>query len=136
MHVSEIMTRDVTIASPEDSLQKAAAMMSEIDAGLLLVGENDRLVGILTDRDIAVRAVAAGLVPDQCTVREVMSVDVRYVFDDETVEDAARNMADLQVRRLPVLNRRKRLVGVVSLGDLALGSKATAAKALNGVSRH
>lgn len=136
MHVSEIMTRDVTIASPEDSLQKAAAMMTEIDAGLLLVGENDRLVGILTDRDITVRAVAAGLAPDECTVREVMSVDIRYVFDDETVEDAARNMADLQVRRLPVLNRRKRLVGVVSIGDLALGSKATAAKALNGVSRH
>jgi CBS domain-containing protein len=130
------MTPKVTIASPEDSLQKAATMMAEIDAGMLLVSENDRLVGVLTDRDITVRAVAAGLAPDECKVRDVMSAEIKYVFDDETTEDVARNMAELQIRRLPVLNHRKRLVGVVSLGDLALGRTNSAMKALKGVSRH
>ena len=93
--------------------------MADIDAGVLPVGENDRLVGLLTDRDITIRAVAQGKAPDQCKVREVMSPDIKYVFEDEATEDAARNMSELQVRRLPVLNRDKRLVGIVSLGDIA-----------------
>jgi CBS domain-containing protein len=92
--------------------------MAEIEAGALPVGEDDRLVGMLTDRDITVRAVAAGLGPD-CPVREVMTHDVKYVYEDETIDDLARNIATLQVRRLPVLNRDKRLVGIVSLSDLA-----------------
>lgn len=74
------------------------------------MGEDDRLVGILSDRDIAVRAVARGKAPDRCTVGEVMSHDVKYIYDDETLEDASRNMSELKVRRLPVLNRKKRLV--------------------------
>ncbi len=111
-------------------------MMVDIDAGVLPVAENDRLVGILTDRDITVRAVAADKQPSECKVREVMSPDIKYVYDDESTEDAARNMTNLQVRRLPVLNRDKRLVGIVSLGDLALKKKSDAADALKGVSRH
>ena len=135
MFVREVMTSDVVIASPEDTLQRAAEMMADIDAGVLPVGENDRLVGILTDRDITVRAVAAGKEPTECKVRDVMSPDLKYIYDDESVEDAARNMTSLQVRRLPVLNRDKRLVGIVSLGDLALKRKSNAADALKGVSR-
>jgi CBS domain-containing protein len=136
MYVREVMTPDVVLASPEDTLQRAAEMMIDIDAGVLPVGENDRLVGILTDRDITIRAVAAGKQPSECKVREVMSPDIKYVYEDESTEDAARNMTNLQVRRLPVLNREKRLVGIVSLGDLALKKKSDAADALRGVSRH
>ena len=120
MNISEVMTRDVQIASPDDVLQKAAQLMEKNDFGILPIGENDRLVGMLSDRDITIRAVARGLAPDQCKVREVMSQDVRYVYEDESVEDVARNMSELQVRRLPVVNRDKRLVGIVSLCDLAI----------------
>ena len=136
MYVREVMTPDVVIASPEDTLQRAAEMMIDIDAGVLPVGENDRLVGMLTDRDITVRAVAANKQPSECKVREVMSPEIKYVYDDESIEDAARNMSSLQVRRLPVLNREKRLVGIISLGDLALKKRSDAADALRGVSRH
>ena len=136
MKIGEVMTREVRIASPEQSLQEAAQMMEQNDFGALPVGENDRLVGMLTDRDIAVRGVARGVVPGQCKVREVMSAAVMYVYEDESVEDAARNMAVLQVRRLPVLNRKnKRLVGIVSLGDLAAKKTGSAADALRRISR-
>ena len=135
MEVCEVMTPDVVIASPDDTLQHAAEMMVDIDAGVLPVGEKDRLVGMLTDRDITVRAVAAGKSPADCKVREVMSPEIKYIYEDESLEDAARNMSELQIRRLPVLSRDKRLVGIVSLGDLALKKKATAGDALKGVSR-
>ena len=135
MHVSEVMTRDVKMASPEDTLQHAAQMMEDIDAGVLPIAEKDRLVGILTDRDITLRAVARGKAPDTCKVREVMSSSIKYIYEDETVESAAKNMGELQIRRLPVLDRKKRLVGIVSLGDLALRNAASAGKALKGVSQ-
>lgn len=135
MNVREIMTPDVVIAAPDDTLQHAAELMADIDSGALPVGENDRLVGMLTDRDITVRAVAAGKSPSECKVREVMSPDIKYVFEDESIEDAARNMSELQVRRLPVLNRDKRLVGIVSLGDLSLKKQRAGGEALQGVSR-
>jgi CBS domain-containing protein len=135
MNVSEVMTRDVKIASPEDTLQHAAQMMEGIDAGVLPIGEKDRLVGILTDRDITLRGVARGKVPGTCKVREVMSSSIKYIYEDETVESAAKNMGELQIRRLPVLDRKKRLVGIVSLGDLALRNTASAGKALKGVSQ-
>src|SRR5439155_16215688 len=109
--------RDVELANPQDTLNQAASMMKKLDSGVLPVGENDKLVGMLTDRDIAIRAVAEGKGPDT-KVREVMSAEVRYCFDDEDVAHVAENMAELQVRRLPVVNREKRLVGIVSLGDL------------------
>jgi len=105
------------------SIAKAAQMMSDCDAGVLPVGEEDRLVGMITDRDIAIRAVARGRSHDT-PVREVMSHEVLYCFDDEEIDDVARNMADQQVRRLPVVNRDKRLVGIVSLGDLSLHTRA------------
>jgi len=118
MNVREVMTPDVVIASPDDTLQRAAEMMIDIDAGVLPVGENDRLVGMLTDRDIAVRAVAAGKGPDT-PVREIMSEHVEYCFDDEDLDRVAQGMAEVRVRRLPVVNRDKRLVGILSLGDVA-----------------
>jgi CBS domain-containing protein len=93
-------------------------MMAELDAGVIPVGENDRLVGMITDRDIAIRAVAKGKGPDT-PVRDVMSSEVKYCYDDEDLEHVAKNMGDIQVRRLPVVNRDKRLVGIVSLGDIA-----------------
>jgi CBS domain-containing protein len=139
MKINELMSRDVRIADPEWSIQDAAATMAAIDCGFIPVGENDRLVGTLTDRDIAIRAVAEGMGPDT-KVREIMSQDVKYCFEDDDVADVARNMADIQVRRLPVVNRDKRLVGVVSLGDLATagnGVNDDAEIALTGISeRH
>ena len=119
MQVNEAMSSDVKIASPDQSIRDAAKMMAELDAGVLPVGENDKLVGMITDRDIAIRAVAAGK-PPTTKVRDVMSSEVKYCFDDEDLDDVAENMADIKVRRLPVLNREKRLVGIVSLGDIAL----------------
>jgi len=135
MVISEIMTRDVQLVSPEDTLQTAARMMAVYDFGMVPVGENDRLIGMLTDRDITTRAVARGLNPVECKVSDVMSPEVNYVFDYETVEDAARNMSHLQVRRLPVLDRDKRLVGIVSLGDLALRDPEPAGDALTSISQ-
>jgi CBS domain-containing protein len=135
MKVKEIMSPDVRIASPKDTLQQAAQLMEEMDCGSLPVGDGDRLVGMVSDRDITIRAVARGKAPDRCTVGEVMSNDIKYIYDDETLEDASRNMSELQVRRLPVLNRKKRLVGILSLGDLALNAKDNAGKALKDVSQ-
>jgi len=135
MKVREVMSKDVLVASPDDTIQKAAALMAKIDCGSLPVGENDRLVGMVTDRDITLRGVAKGEPPDQCKVRKVMSSGIKYVFDDQTVNAAAKSMSDLQIHRLPVLNREKRLVGIVSLGDLAWRSSDSAAKALHGISK-
>jgi CBS domain-containing protein len=135
MRVSEAMSRDVRVANPGQSIRDVAKIMAEIDAGAMPVGENDRLVGMITDRDIAIRAVALGKGPDT-PVREVMSQDVKYVFEDEDLEHVAENMSDIQVRRLPVVNREKRLVGIVSLGDVAQKEdKKTAGEAVKGVSK-
>lgn len=129
------MTRDVRLASPEDTIQEAAKAMASIDAGVLPVGDGDRLIGMITDRDIAVRAVGNGKGCD-AKVREVMSAEVKYCFDDDDSEDVLRNMGDLQVRRLPVLNRDKRLVGIVSLSDCAAGREAPrAGEALHEIAR-
>ena len=101
MKISKCMTRDVQLASPTQSIRDAAKMMADIDAGSLPVGQDNRLVGMITDRDIAVRAVAEGKSPDT-PVREVMSQEVLYCFDDQDLEDIAQNMSDVKVRRLPV----------------------------------
>ena len=114
MRVSEAMTREVRIATPGQSIREVAKIMAEIDAGAMPVGENDRLVGMITDRDIAIRAVAQGKGPDT-PVRDVMSTE--------------------QVRRLPVVNRDKRLVGIVSFGDLAQTEARSASKAVKGVTK-
>ena len=135
MKVGDCMTRDVEIANPEQSIHEVAQMMGRLDAGVMPVGDNDRLVGMITDRDIAVRGVALGKGPD-AKVRDVMSREVKYCFDDDDVELGLDNMGDLRVRRVPVLNRDKRLVGIVSLGDLARnGEVAEAGEALSGISQ-
>ena len=118
MRVSEAMTRDVKVCTPGQPIREAARTMAAIDAGALPVGENDRLIGMITDRDIAIRAVAQGKGPDT-PVREIMSEHVEYCFDDEDLERVAQGMAEVRVRRLPVVNRDKRLVGILSLGDVA-----------------
>jgi CBS domain-containing protein len=134
MKVSEAMTTDVRIGNPNQTIQEAARMMGELDAGVLPIGENDRLVGMITDRDIAIRAVAKGLAPNT-PVRDVMTREVKYCFEDDDLEDVAHNMADIQVRRLPVLNRDKRLVGIVSVGDIAIAEgPEPAGEAICGIS--
>jgi CBS domain-containing protein len=134
MKIAEAMTRDVRVANPDQTIREAAQMMVQLDAGVLPVGEHDRLVGMITDRDIAVRAVAHGKAPDT-RVRDVMTDDVKYCFEDEEVEDVARNMADIQVRRLPVVNRDKRLVGIVAIADIAAAEEAeVVGEAVSGIS--
>jgi CBS domain-containing protein len=135
MRVSEAMSRDVRVASPQQRISEAAKIMDEIDAGALPVGENDKLVGMITDRDIAIRAVAQGKGPET-PVREVMTGDIKYCFDDEELDHVSRNMAELQVKRLPVVNRDKRLVGILALGDIAgkAGSRVTG-RTVEGISR-
>jgi len=129
------MTQSVQIAGPEQTLKDAAKAMASLDAGILPVAENDQLIGMITDRDIAIRGIAEGMGPD-AKIRDVMSMEVKYCFDDEEAEDVLRNMSDLKVRRLPVINRNKRLVGIVSLGDLATnGETARAGEALSGISQ-
>jgi len=118
MRVSEAMTRDVKVCTPGQPIREAARTMAAIDAGALPVGENDRLIGMITDRDIAIRAVAQGKGPDT-PVREIMSEHVEYCFDDEDLDRVAQGMAEVRVRRLPVVNRDKRLVGILSVGAVA-----------------
>jgi CBS domain-containing protein len=135
MKVSEAMSRDVRVAAPEQTLQQVAQAMAELDAGAMPVGENDRLVGMITDRDMVIRGIAQGKGPE-AKVRDVMTAEVKYCFDDQDVEEVARNMGEIQVRRLPVVNREKRLVGIVSLGDIARTHEDDeAGEALSGISR-
>jgi CBS domain-containing protein len=136
MRIQEAMTRQVHIANPNQSICDAACLMAAVDAGALPVGDGDRLVGMITDRDIAIRAVAQGKGPDT-PVRDIMSPEICYCFEDQRVDEVAANMADVKLRRLPVLNREKRLVGIISLGDIALSDDANGAaanRALCGVS--
>jgi CBS domain-containing protein len=119
MKLAEIMTRDPEWIRPETSLEEAACRMRELDTGFIPVGDGDRLRGIITDRDIAVRAVAEGL--DTTTpVEEVMTQNVVYCFEDQDVRDAADLMAEKQVRRMVVLDRNKNLTGIISLGDICV----------------
>jgi CBS domain-containing protein len=135
MKVSDIMTREVFLASPSQKLREAAAEMEKNDIGVLPVRDNDRLVGMITDRDIAIRGISRGLGPD-APVSDVMSKDVRYCFEDQDIDELAQNMADEQIRRLPVLNHDKRLVGIISLGDLAVSQESEAGEmALSGISQ-
>ncbi len=136
MNIETCMSKDVCIASPAQTIREAARMMKEIDAGFLPVGEDNRLVGTITDRDIAVRGVAEGKGPDT-PVRDVMSGGVLFCFEDEALDAVSTKMGVLQVRRLPVLNRDKRLVGIISLGDISQAEDDDAARccaaALSGV---
>lgn len=118
MKIRDVMTRTAKLTDPNDTLEHAAKLMEQCDCGVLPVADGDRLVGMITDRDIAIRAVAEGKGPNT-RVRDAMTDEVLYCFDDEDSRHVCKNMADIQVRRLPVMNRDKRLVGIVSLGDLA-----------------
>ncbi|KPP91154.1 CBS domain-containing protein [Erythrobacter sp. HL-111] len=133
MQVSEIMATNVKLVSPDTSVKEAARQMRNADTGALPVGEDDRLVGMVTDRDIAIRAVAAGQF--DASVRDVLSEDVCYCFEDDETERAAQIMGENQVRRLPVMNRDKRLVGIVSLGDISRSAGDSAGVALSDISR-
>jgi CBS domain-containing protein len=119
MWIRDIMTRDVECVWPDDTLQEAALRMKELDVGPMPVCDYDRVVGMLTDRDITVRAVAEGRDPRSTRVRDVMTRNVVSCSEDDGVEEAARLMQERQIRRLLVLDRDKRLIGIVSLGDLA-----------------
>ncbi len=119
MKVAKIMTQDIYMANADDSVADIAQIMATEDIGFMPVGENDRLVGTITDRDIVVRGIAVGK-DGTSRVRDLMTQDVKYCYSDEEVDHVIENMGDVQVRRLPVLNRQKRLVGIVTLADAAL----------------
>ena len=135
MKVSEVMTRDVQTVRPDQPVQQAASFMLSADAGSIPVTEGERLIGMITDRDIAVRGIAKGYGPDT-PVREIMTGDVICARADEDVGDVASRMSEAQVRRLPVLDEDERLCGIVSLGDLSQqADEDCAAEALEGVSQ-
>lgn len=117
--LKDLMSRDVKVISPEMTIQDAAQTMSEGDFGMMPVGEDDRMIGTISDRDIAIRAVAEGKGPET-KVRDVMSDGIAWAYEDDSVDKAAKLMSERQVRRLPVVNRDKRLVGIVALGDFAV----------------
>jgi CBS domain-containing protein len=134
MKVSEVMTRDVQTVRPDQPVREAASFMLSADAGSIPVTDGDRLIGMITDRDIAVRGVAKGYGPDT-PVRELMTNDIICARDDDDVDDIASKMSEAQVRRLPVIDDNHRLCGIVSLGDLSRDADDdTAAEALEGVS--
>lgn len=133
--LKDLMSQDVKVISPEMTIEEAARAMSDGGFGMLPVGENDRMIGAITDRDIAIRGVAKGKGPGT-KVREIMSEGICWAFDDDTVERAATLMSERQVRRLAVINHEKRLVGIVALGDFAVDSSELrpAAEALSKIS--
>ena len=135
MRISEIMSRDVQVARPEDTIQSVARRMAQIDAGAIPVCDGEQLQGMVTDRDIVIRAVSEGR-SFETPVSEVMTADVEYCYDDDDIAEAADRMAELQVRRLPVLDHDKRLVGIVALGDIAReGKDKTTGQALEEISQ-
>lgn len=119
MTIAEVMTENVEIVSPDTTLDEVARKMRAIDCGSIPVAENDRLVGMITDRDIVIRCVAEACDPATTMAKDIMSRGIRYCYADEDVEHVLENMGEQTIRRLPVLNRSKELVGIVSLGDLA-----------------
>lgn len=133
--IKDVMSTDVQVISPDATITEAAQHMRDGDFGMLPVGENDRMVGAISDRDIAIRAAAEGL-DGKTKVREVMSDGIHWVYDDESIERASQVMAERQIRRLPIVNRDKRLVGIVALGDVAVRERKVkpAAEALCGIS--
>lgn len=125
MKLSEIMTRDVIVLQPDDSLQSAAKMMRDRNIGFLPVCDGDNLIGVISDRDITIRALADGMDVNIMLGRDLMTTPAIYCFDDQEVSEAAKIMAENQIRRLVILSREdKRLVGVISLGDLARNETA------------
>ena len=134
--IKELMSRDVQVISPDATIREAAQHMLKGNFGMLPVGENDRMIGSISDRDIAIRAVAAGKDTDT-KVREIMSEGIHWAYEDDSVTDVAKRMSEHQIRRLPIVNADKRLVGIVALGDFAVDSAdiAVAGKALVDISQ-
>jgi CBS domain-containing protein len=124
------MTREVDVVPPTASVRDAALKMKELDVGAIPVCDGQKLAGLVTDRDITVRAVAEGRNPSEVRVAEVMSSDIAYCFEDETVEQAANLMESKQIRRLPILDRNKQLTGIISLGDISVRTEGSRQKDL------
>jgi CBS domain-containing protein len=130
MQIREIMTREVDVIRPDASVRDAALKMKELDVGAIPVCDGQKLAGLVTDRDITVRAVAEGRDPSEVQVAEVMSADIAYCFEDETIEQAANLMESKQIRRLPILDRNKQLAGIISLGDISVRTEGSRQKDL------
>jgi CBS domain-containing protein len=130
MEIREIMTRHVDVIPPDASVREAASKMKELDVGAIPVCDGQKLSGLVTDRDITVRAVAEGRDPSEVRVSEVMSSEIAYCFEDETIEQAAKLMESKQIRRLPILDRNKQLAGIISLGDISVRTEASRQKDL------
>ena len=134
--LKDVMSRDVQVISPDGTIKEAAQHMRKGNFGMMPVGENDRMIGAISDRDIAIRAVADGKDPST-KVREVMSEGIVWAYEEDSVDDAAKLMGDRQIRRLPIVNADKRLVGIVALGDFAVVSSdiKAAGEALSEISK-
>ena len=134
--IADVMTRDVVTVAPDNDLQRAAQLMRDLDVGALPVCDGRRLAGVITDRDITIRATARGLAPDACRVADVMSSDTSWCFEDQSVGEVLQQMGDRQVRRLPVIRRDSHeLTGMVSLGDLATRQSGPVDSTLEEISR-
>lgn len=134
--IQDVMTPDVQIISPEDSVRRAAQMMDEFNVGSIPVVDGDKLVGMITDRDITVRSTAAGQAPESTRVGDVMSTDVRTCYAGQTVDEVLGQMGDVQIRRVPVVDQASHsLIGIVSLGDMATRQSAGIDHALDEISR-
>ncbi|MEO7864768.1 MAG: CBS domain-containing protein [Sphingomicrobium sp.] len=135
MNIRDVMTKSVETIGPDQTVEEAACFMLSADTGSIPVCDGDKLIGMITDRDIAVRGIAKGYGPDTC-VRDLMTADIIAVRDDESVEDVAAKMSEAQVRRMPVIDSNDKLCGMVSLGDLSRETDgATAGRTLEGVSK-
>ena len=133
--IAEIMTRGVTTISPDDNIRRAAQLMDELNVGAIPVCDHDELVGMITDRDITVRATSAGEQPEDTQVKDVMSVDVRWCFDNQTVDEVMDQMRGAQIRRIPVKDHdTQKLVGIVSLGDITTKHSAEVDRTLEKIS--
>lgn len=117
--IKDVMSTNFKWMAPDSPIAKVAQEMRDMDCGFMPLAENDKMIGMITDRDITVRAVAEGKNPAETKARDVMTPKTYYCYDDQNVEEVCDNMGEIQVRRLPVVNRDKRLVGIVSMGDLA-----------------
>lgn len=117
--IKDVMSRDFKWMAPDSPVSQVAQKMRDMDCGFMPLAENDKMIGMITDRDITIRAVAEGKKPEEVQARDIMTPKTYYCYDDQDVEEVCNNMGEIQVRRLPVVNRDKRLVGIVSMGDLA-----------------
>jgi CBS domain-containing protein len=133
--IQEIMTRDVQTISPQETVQRAAQLMDELNVGAIPVLDGDKLVGMITDRDITVRSVAAGQAPNATKVADVMSTDVRTCTAGQSVDEVLEQMGDVQIRRIPVLDEQsQQVIGIVSLGDVATKHSADVERTLDEIS--